>query len=299
LGYAEELVSKGIKGEGTVIFNRTTPLLRTSFTHYLQGATEFPFTLFIPQHDIESFLEAKVNALGVDVHRGARLTGMEEGGAGGIKLIFENGESVHATYVVAADGSRSKVRANLRTLSSMLTLLQVRELAGVSFHSPFPGSPYYIPPQGDIEKNAHYVTLADILLEGTYPSTFLRNHGTFTVHPSGVFFLVPLPFPDDIGPSNLKNLTFWRTGFNLTITPEVPPTQPDLAYIQECFNKRRDMWEEKEWPKVAEVRAASSFRVREAIASTAYKPFGDGGHILLAGDAAHTHSPSGGQGMFK
>ena len=79
--------------------------------HYLQGATEFPFTLLISQHEVERFLEAKLNDLGIEVHREMRLTGMEAKGAEGIELTFENGETVQATYIVAADGSRSAVRA--------------------------------------------------------------------------------------------------------------------------------------------------------------------------------------------
>lgn len=175
----------------------------------------------------------------------------------------------------------------------MLTLRQVRELAGISFNNPFNGEPYHIPHQEAIEKNVHYLTLADLLLEGPYPSNFLRDHPTMTVHPSGTALLIPLPLPDDIDPSNPKNLTFWRVAFDATISHELPPAQPDLAYIQESFNKRRDIWEV---PKVVEVRAASRYRLREAMASTAYKPFGNGGHILLVGDAAHVHSPAGGQG---
>jgi len=75
----------------------------------LQGETEFPFALFIPQHEVERFLEAKLNAFGVEVQREMRLTGMEASGAEGTKLTFQNGETVQATYVVAADGSRSTV----------------------------------------------------------------------------------------------------------------------------------------------------------------------------------------------
>lgn len=112
LGYTKELVSKGIKGQGFVDYDRTTPLLKIPLTQYLQGATEFPFSLLIPQSEVEKFLEAKLNALGVEVYREMRLTGMEASGAGGIRLTFENGEVVQATYVVAADGSRSTVRAN-------------------------------------------------------------------------------------------------------------------------------------------------------------------------------------------
>ena len=180
-------------------------------------------------------------------------------------------------------------------LNGALTLLQVRELAGISFNHPFTGEPYHLPHQDAIEKDAHYLTLADLLLEGSYPAAFLRDHATMTIHRSGTALLIPLPLPDDIEPSNPKHLTFWRIVFDATITHECPPAQPDLAYIQESFNKRRDIWE---LPKVAEVRVASRYRVREAMASTAYKPFGNGGHILLVGDAAHVHSPAGGQGTF-
>ena len=60
---------------------------------------------------METFLEANVNTLGVEVHREMRLIGMEAGGVGDIRLTFENGEIVYATYVIAVDGPRSTVRA--------------------------------------------------------------------------------------------------------------------------------------------------------------------------------------------
>jgi len=93
-------------------------------------------------------------------------------------------------------------------LSSVLTLRQVRELATISFNNPFTGERYHIPHQAAIEKNARYMILADIFLEGSYPSTFLRDCLTLTVHHSGAFFIVPYPLPDDVEPSNPKNLTF-------------------------------------------------------------------------------------------
>jgi 2-polyprenyl-6-methoxyphenol hydroxylase-like FAD-dependent oxidoreductase len=47
---------------------------------------------------------------------------------------------------------------------------------------------------------------------------------------------------------------------------------------------------------ISQVIASSRYRVRSAIADTYYRSMGSG-HILLAGDAAHAHSPVGGQGM--
>lgn len=47
---------------------------------------------------------------------------------------------------------------------------------------------------------------------------------------------------------------------------------------------------------ISSVITASTYRVRSAVAGTYFKKLGDG-NILLAGDAAHVHSPAGGQGM--
>ena len=109
LGYTEALISKGIKGQGIVNYDRTTPLVQTSFPEYLQGVTEFPFVLLIPQHEVEHFLEERLNELGVNVRREMRLKEVEASESEGIKLTFENGETATATYLIGADGSRSMV----------------------------------------------------------------------------------------------------------------------------------------------------------------------------------------------
>ena len=151
-----------------------------------------------------------------------------------------------------------------------------------------------------MEKELQYLVLADIVLEGSYPPTFPRDRPSNTINPWGVFLLIPLPLPDDIHQHGANGLTFWRAVFinMVKAIDELPPAEPDVAYVQEYFNQHREIWEEKDWPKVLEVRTASRYRVREAIASTMYKPFGTCGHVLLIGDAAHVHSPAGGQGAL-
>ena len=99
----------GIKAQGVVNYDRTTPIVQTSFTEYLQGVTEYPFVLLIQQHRVEHFLEEKLNELGVKVHREMRLQAMEASDSEGIKLTFDNGETAQATYLIGADGSRSTV----------------------------------------------------------------------------------------------------------------------------------------------------------------------------------------------
>jgi len=67
---------------------------------------------------------------------------------------------------------------------------------------------------------------------------------------------------------------------------EAPPT-PDLAFVQRLLDERspgRAIITELAW--------SSRFRVHHRVADR-YRA----GRVLLAGDAAHVHSPAGGQGM--
>jgi 2-polyprenyl-6-methoxyphenol hydroxylase-like FAD-dependent oxidoreductase len=75
------------------------------------------------------------------------------------------------------------------------------------------------------------------------------------------------------------------------LVAEVPdaPEHPDLAYAQRLL---ADRGPRKSHPTVTEVVWGSRFRIHERVADS-YRA----GRVLLAGDAAHTHSPAGGQGM--
>lgn len=67
------------------------------------------------------------------------------------------------------------------------------------------------------------------------------------------------------------------------------PERPDAAFAQHLVSTRG--WKTAA-PRVAEVIWGSRFRIHERVADS-YRA----GRVLLAGDAAHTHSPAGGQGM--
>jgi 2-polyprenyl-6-methoxyphenol hydroxylase-like FAD-dependent oxidoreductase len=67
------------------------------------------------------------------------------------------------------------------------------------------------------------------------------------------------------------------------------PEQPDAAYVQALLDARGPQGERA---VVNEVVWGSRFRVHHRVAES-YRA----GRILLAGDAAHVHSPAGGQGM--
>ena len=77
--------------------------------------------------------------------------------------------------------------------------------------------------------------------------------------------------------------------FRLVAEVDDAPEQPDVAYAQRLLNTRGPR---RTTVRVTEVIWGSRFRIHERVADQ-YRA----GRVLLAGDAAHTHSPAGGQGM--
>jgi 2-polyprenyl-6-methoxyphenol hydroxylase-like FAD-dependent oxidoreductase len=112
-------------------------------------------------------------------------------------------------------------------------------------------------------------TLADVRVEGGLPADrvlmFFSTPG----------LLVVAPLPDG--------------SFRLVAEVHDAPEQPDIAYAQGLLNTRGPR---RTTVTVTEVIWGSRFRIHERVADQ-YRA----GRVLLAGDAAHTHSPAGGQGM--
>ncbi|WP_328331573.1 FAD-dependent monooxygenase [Kribbella sp. NBC_00382] len=77
--------------------------------------------------------------------------------------------------------------------------------------------------------------------------------------------------------------------FRLVAEVEEAPERPDVAYAQRLLNARGP---QERTARVTEVVWGSRFRIHERVADR-YRE----GRVVLAGDAAHTHSPAGGQGM--
>jgi 2-polyprenyl-6-methoxyphenol hydroxylase-like FAD-dependent oxidoreductase len=111
--------------------------------------------------------------------------------------------------------------------------------------------------------------LADVRVEGGLPPDevllFFSTPG----------MLVVAPLPDG--------------SFRLVAEVDDAPEQPDVAFAQRLLDTRGP---HRTTVKVIEVIWGSRFRIHERVADQ-YRA----GRVLLAGDAAHTHSPAGGQGM--
>ncbi|MGJ7498200.1 FAD-dependent oxidoreductase [Variovorax sp. RT4R15] len=111
--------------------------------------------------------------------------------------------------------------------------------------------------------------LADVRLTGGVPS----DEVILYFSPAGMVVVAPLP--DGV--------------HRIVATVDHAPEQPDIAYVQALLDTRGP---KAERAVVHEVVWGSRFRVHHRLAD-AYRS----GRVLLAGDAAHVHSPAGGQGM--
>ncbi|WP_063057980.1 FAD-dependent oxidoreductase [Nocardia sienata] len=116
---------------------------------------------------------------------------------------------------------------------------------------------------------AESFSLADVRASGGVP----KDEVILYFSPAGLVVVAPLP--DDM--------------YRIVATVDEAPHEPDVAFVQRLLDERGP----KAQPAVVEeVVWGSRFRVHHRIADR----FRDG-RILLAGDAAHVHSPAGGQGM--
>jgi 2-polyprenyl-6-methoxyphenol hydroxylase-like FAD-dependent oxidoreductase len=112
--------------------------------------------------------------------------------------------------------------------------------------------------------------LADITLD----NATTRDEVTLFFSPEGLVVLAPLP----------------GGSYRVVSTVDEAPENPGADFIQVLLDKRGPG--ERKLGRIRDVSWSSRFRLHHRLARSYRK-----GRIFIAGDAAHAHSPAGGQGM--
>ncbi len=239
MGIVDETLKAGSKSHGVNIYDGTNRLLHVSYDDL---ESPYPFLLNIPQSTLERVLGDFVTSLGLAVEWSTELIGFGQD-AGGVTATLRDAdgqeETVRAAWLVGCDGAHSVVRHVLDI--------------------PFEGKSY-----------TQWFGLADATLQWGLRHDEL--HGF--VHPTGLFFAIPLPGEER---------------FRVVMEAAEPPvdTELTLADFQAALDQRgpgNATLSDPGWisPFRVNARRAEKYRV---------------GRAFIAGDAAHIHSPTGGLGL--
>ncbi|KAG2144974.1 hypothetical protein BD769DRAFT_1567419 [Suillus cothurnatus] len=297
----EEIVAKGNKTRSFNITNRFSKLVCTNLSS-LDKHTRHPYALVIPQNLTEYVLSEKFKSYGVTVHRPYKVVSlkMNEDDNNLTDVTFEDGKTITAKYVIGADGARSVVR----------------QMAGIGFTNPKTGE------KGDRITNLNQMVLADIVYEGKDDKDlqFLS-----TMSPESLFLSIPMPNSfNDLLAKNRQEVEgqIYRIAAGVPLADGEIPHSPSKEYLQNLVDRFGPTTLSSDASvnpnstpvRIKEVIWATRFRTHSAIADKCFTRLGGdelqgatvvadksttkhGGIILLIGDAAHIHSPAGGQGM--
>jgi 3-(3-hydroxy-phenyl)propionate hydroxylase len=197
--------------------------------------TRHPYTLGLMQNHIERILAGWIDELAVPVLRGHEVTGLSQDDTG-VDVHLDDGEKLHALYVVGADGGRSVIRQAARiefpgweaTTSALIAEVEVTE---------------------ELPAGATYDA------SGIHGLSLMENRHTVRVVSS-------------------------EPEFGHTTEPTLADLRENLTAVYGTdFGVHNPTW-------------ISRFTDATRQAATYRK-----GRVLLAGDAAHIHSPAGGQGV--
>src|SRR5271168_3707915 len=240
MGIVDELVSTGIKATAMQMYTGHRKLFRVPFGDV---DSAFPFTLTTAQTETERVLGDHLHSLGVTVERGVELVALSQDDHGvHLTLQHEDGstERVGTSWVIGADGGRSKVR----------------KLVGTKLAGSFVGERFLL---GDVDAE-HQLDLDSM-------HTFFAPDGPVVVLP----------------------MTDGRMRF-LAEVRDVPGTPMNLNPSQEELQAVIDK-------RIGGIRLLRSHWLTSFEIHHARVPAYRWGRVFLAGDAAHIHSPAGGQGM--
>ncbi|HEY3599732.1 MAG TPA: FAD-dependent monooxygenase [Paraburkholderia sp.] len=226
--------------------------------------TRYPYLLFLDQSITERLLTAHLATLGVEVERGVELAMFSQGSAGiNATLQRSNGhtETLHPSYMIAADGAHSGVRHRLGMSFAGKTSEQTFLLADIQADTGWPDDEFHIFASGD--------GLAALFPMGKGRYRLIADHAASG--PAG-----------DGEPAESA-----ATAGSVAAVPPAPASPPSLDACRAVAAARLHhpiALTDLNWSGYFHLNSRMVEQLRV-------------GRVFLAGDSAHVHSPAGAQGM--
>jgi 2-polyprenyl-6-methoxyphenol hydroxylase-like FAD-dependent oxidoreductase len=231
-----------------------------------QDLSDLPYgSLGLPQPETERILAAHLSSMGVEVERGVGFVSLrqdEEGAQAELARPDGTTEVVHAAYIVGCDGAHSTVRHAL----------------GIAFEGDAFPYPFML---GDV----HADWPADSILPRGYALRAMVVHDDA---PPDLFIAIPLPEHGRYRVSMMADPSP-EVGASDGVAHGIQADQPGVTL--EALQAVADRVMASP-PKLSDLRWSSRFRISMRLAER-YRV----GRTFIAGDAAHIHPPTGGQGM--
>lgn len=257
MGIARDMIDAGIR------LDATRDVADGKWFDLKVDLSDLPFAMLgIPQNDTERLLTLHLSSFGVDVERGISLDTLSQSN-GRVETVLTDSAGGRAEasfqYVIGCDGAHSAVRRALAI--------------------PFEGSA--IPVE---------FILGDVHIDWNVPRGIMLRVIRPPIESSGrpdIFIAVPLPEMGRyrvsiIAPPEL-GATSPVSGHGIQSERPAPGIEPLQAAADNLLPKKGVL---------SDLRWSSIYRISMRLAASYRK-----GNVFIAGDAAHIHPPTGGQGM--
>jgi 3-(3-hydroxy-phenyl)propionate hydroxylase len=277
----EPFLDLGHRARAANLFSNGQRLARLDFDP-LQ--TRYPYVLFLDQSVTERLLTEHLAMLGVRIERGVQLITFEQSAAGvsaTLQRTDGRSETVHASYLIAADGAHSAIRHQLGMSFEGKTFEQTFLLADLQAETSWPDDEFHIFASGEGLVALFPMGAGRYRLIADQPVTSDAERASADAATAPLAAVAQ----DHAGTTSETAATASSGAANSAASaPPTPPTLDECRALAASRIHHSVTFDDLTWSAHFHLNSRMVEQLRV-------------GRVFLAGDAAHVHSPAGAQGM--